>query len=286
MKIKSLYFLWTMAFFLNQSLFGGFSGDTPVKMKDCYKRIDQIKVGDKVICYNLKDACNTEKKVVAKKSRKVKNLICIIAGHRKLITAKKQKFYLPEEKKWKKAKNLRPGDKIQKGLKEAIVVSKTKKIDGKVELFDLSIEEEHNFRVSEDEILAHNFAAGIDIAYLLSLGLWEAAKYLATTIGIAAAYSILDELGLGKLRWFLGFLKEPGKPTETDGVKPPKKWDGKKVKNPNGHGAGYPDNKGNVWVPTGEGGHGGAHWDVQNPKTGKHTNVNPGGGVRGSDNRK
>ncbi|WP_330220957.1 polymorphic toxin type 37 domain-containing protein, partial [Mycobacteroides abscessus] len=37
------------------------------------------------------------------------------------------------------------------------------------------------------------------------------------------------------------------------------------------------DADGNVWVPTGKGGlaHGGPHWDVQDPKTGKHENVPP-----------
>lgn len=36
----------------------------------------------------------------------------------------------------------------------------------------------------------------------------------------------------------------PGMPTEKDGYVPPKKWDGKKVKNPNGRGGwGWPDDK-------------------------------------------
>lgn len=55
----------------------------------------------------------------------------------------------------------------------------------------------------------------------------------------------------------------PGLPTEKDGFVPPKNWDGKKVNSPKGRGYGWPDNKGNVWVPTGPKGHGGPHWDVQ-----------------------
>ena len=73
----------------------------------------------------------------------------------------------------------------------------------------------------------------------------------------------------------------PGQPTAADGYEPPKKWDGKKVKNPNKNGAGWPDKKGDVWVPTGPGGdaHGGPHWDVQTPG-GSYRNVYPGGKVR------
>lgn len=73
----------------------------------------------------------------------------------------------------------------------------------------------------------------------------------------------------------------PGVPTEADGFKPKKNWDGKKVRAPNGQ-YGYPDRKGNVWVPTGpkpSRAHGGPHWDVQHPGGG-HTNVYPGGGTR------
>ena len=72
--------------------------------------------------------------------------------------------------------------------------------------------------------------------------------------------------------WGLSPLGVP--PPET-GYKPPKKWNGKKVKNPNGPGSGYPDENGKVWVPTDHKGTHAPHWDVQNPKTGKHEPVYP-----------
>jgi RHS repeat-associated protein len=69
--------------------------------------------------------------------------------------------------------------------------------------------------------------------------------------------------------------KAPGKPTEADGFRDPKggeDW----VRNPNGKGAGWLDENGEVWVPTGWGGtaHGGPHWDVQSPGGG-YRNVWP-----------
>jgi hypothetical protein len=75
--------------------------------------------------------------------------------------------------------------------------------------------------------------------------------------------------------------KAPGVPTANDGFIPTKNWDGKLVPNPNGKGYGYPDEKGDVWIPTGDGpsAHGGPHWDVQTPG-GKYRNVYPGGRVR------
>ena len=71
----------------------------------------------------------------------------------------------------------------------------------------------------------------------------------------------------------------PGKPGQAEGFKDPKggeSW----VPNPNpGKGGGkngWLDDKGNVWVPTGQGGnaHGGPHWDVQKPGGG-YENVRP-----------
>ena len=80
---------------------------------------------------------------------------------------------------------------------------------------------------------------------------------------------------------YISHRKAPGIPTDKEGYIPPKNWDGKLVKT--GKGYGYPDEKGNVWVPTGLAGslsgttgpaHGGPHWDVQS-KDGKHINIYP-----------
>lgn len=72
----------------------------------------------------------------------------------------------------------------------------------------------------------------------------------------------------------------PGLPRAEDGYTPPKNWDGKKVKHPQTGQWGYPDKKGDVWVPTGVGplAHRGPHWDVID-KNGDHRNVLPGGKV-------
>jgi Flp pilus assembly pilin Flp len=62
---------------------------------------------------------------------------------------------------------------------------------------------------------------------------------------------------------------------------PPKKSHGKPQRTKGSSGIGFEDEHGNVWVwdPRGQ------HWDVQHPKTGKHTNVNPDGSINhGPDN--
>ncbi|MBK8970833.1 MAG: hypothetical protein IPM37_05520 [Hahellaceae bacterium] len=71
---------------------------------------------------------------------------------------------------------------------------------------------------------------------------------------------------------------DPGIPTEADGFKAPKGFDGRKTKKDGQYG--WTDKKGNHWVPTNSGNaHGGPHWDGQKPGGG-YDNVFPGGKVR------
>jgi hypothetical protein len=61
-------------------------------------------------------------------------------------------------------------------------------------------------------------------------------------------------------------VKAPGIPTDKDGFEGKKGWDGhSKVRSPNGNEWGYPDDKGNVWVPNDHNGTHAPHWDVEHP---------------------
>ena len=81
-------------------------------------------------------------------------------------------------------------------------------------------------------------------------------------------------------------FKQANEAQESENLfRPPKRWDGKKVKSRRGYG--YPDENGKIWVPTGpgSGAHGGPHWDVQFPN-GDYDNVMPGGHSRGKGPKK
>lgn len=113
------------------------------------------------------------------------------------------------------------------------------------------------------------YAAGIAVSYAVCRAMGGCQLPLPGTIEIPSPVDICI------------LAREPGVPTEKDGFKPKKNWDGKLVPNPNGPGHGYPDKDGNVWIPTGTGpsAHAGPHWDVQKPGGG-YVNVYPGGKVR------
>lgn len=154
--------------------------------------------------------------------------------------------------------------------------------------------------VQSDDITvsAHN-AVPVVVGFAWTFGI-EAVKFIGASIGVAAVSLFGITIGKkSKLHnktkcWDfsaeanefkqLNDAQAPGKPTENDGYIPPKRWDGKKVKNPNGSGYGWPDHKGNVWVPTGPKAHGGPHWDVQFPD-GEYDNIMPGGHSRRTRNK-
>jgi len=67
-------------------------------------------------------------------------------------------------------------------------------------------------------------------------------------------------------------------PPDHPDYKPPKKGGGKKVRNPNGEGWGWPAKDGGVWMPDPDM-HGGEGWTIQYPGGG-HSHAYPSGGVR------
>ena len=127
-------------------------------------------------------------------------------------------------------------------------------------------------------------APGVDpapalILSLISLGLmYESSRSKPSVLGTRAPSPGADSADVLEIRppkdaKDPNGTKAPGKPGKAEGFRDPKggeRW----VKNPNGKGYGWLDDKGRVWVPTGPAGsngfgpgeaHGGAHWDIQSP---------------------
>jgi len=300
MKSKKGVFL-VVSLFFSQIMFCGFSTETLIRVNDGYVSIGQLEVGDRVICSDLQKNC-LEKKITKKRQCKREDCLCLVIGQVEIITSHNQKFFLADEHVWELAKNLIVGDILLNSNGDGVEVQKIIEL-GKTDLFDITVDLHHNFFVSENELLVHNFAA------VAAVGAAEIIGGIAT--GVAAIAGLKSSSDSGEFavekkkkatkdsgKNVTGESEEesretgaqaPGEPTEKDKFKPKKGWDRKKVKVQKGPlkgKAGYPDKDGNIWVPTGPKGHGGPEWDVQNPKTGKNTNVYPGGKIRGKDNRK
>lgn len=230
-----------------------------------------------------------------------------------------QEFYVPLQENWVPAFKLKQGDMLFSRTRGLIEVRKLIFFEQPLDVYSIEIKKNHNYFVGHYGILTHNmivptifimstgtaFGSGAAAGSALSGCFGPIAAMggaaLGGIIGVVIkkivkknkvpTYDLcfdIDKIKHERNRTFDVKSTEvdphgaqaPGKPTENDGFIPKKNWDGKKVRNPNGRGYGWPDDEGNVWVPSGPNGHGCPHWDVQLPN-GDHRNIVPGGRVRG-----
>lgn len=235
--------------------------------------------------------------------------------HDDVICTPMQEFYLPELNEWVPAYQLEIGNHLLTEKNELIPLKHIEFVKKELTVYAIEVENTHTYFVGRRSVLTHNmFLPPVTLGLSIPFGTGIAGGALggffgpiAITSGFAFGgllgylfntiiqedkiplYSmdLIDTDKLAILHKEKSGLKNagndaqaPGKPTENDGFIPPKRWDGEKVKNPNGPGYGWPDKKGEIWVPTGPNGHGCPHWDVQN-EDGTHRNVVPGGRIRG-----
>ncbi len=305
--MKNMFYFCLISIFITQNITTGFSAETQVNTNGELLTIKQLQVNDYVDSF---DKNRIVKKIMYTQLTKEAYCSIELNNSEKIICSLFQKFYLSDENKWIYAKDLKKGHLLF-SLQENITVKSVRLIDEKAELFDITVEETHNFFITKNGILVHNFVpVVIGISFLFGSGAIEfaGATIGITAMGILACFTVFGDkkhyhpridivsdpknqiqaCSISKNDPHLytsndkNGAQAPGIPTEKDGYHPPKNWDGKKVRHKRGWG--YPDKKGNIWIPSGPNGHGGPHWDVQYPD-GNYDNVVPGGYIRGSNKK-
>ena len=282
-----------LLFYFDRSCAEGFAKGTLVKVPDGYAKIEDIHVGDRVICY---DAQNNfvESAVIDAAHTTINRYVRIALAEEVICAAVDQRIYDEKRDIWISVVSLKNGD-VLSGHALAIEM-----IEESIDVYMLSIAKHHNFLVSKIDLCVHNFfpVALFGISVLFGGG----AEFAGISIGLAGLGGylgyrwhkkneqnefVLSSMAFDKNAEFediynLEDAQAPGMPTEEDGYHPPKKWDGKKKTHPINGKVGWPDKKGKIWVPTGVGpnAHGGPHWDVQHPNGRDYDNVYPGGIIR------
>jgi len=289
---KLLVSFLTIFFAFSQCNAEGFVAGTLVKVPDGYTAIENLCIGDRVICLDNKKR-TVEGVVIYTAKKTVSDYACVRTSHECIHVACDQQFYSAQDDLLIPILSLESSDALTTKICSINFIKES------TDVYLLGVAEHHNFLITREDICVHNFVpvAIVGISLLLGSGTIEIA---GIGFGIAGLGTYFGYRWHKKNKQEHGFVidatffdkhvestnvydtddaQAPGKPTENDGYYPPKRWDGKKVKNPHGHGVGWPDTKGHVWVPTGPKAHRGPHWDVQDPKTGRHRNVLPGGRV-------
>lgn len=162
--------IFTLFFTTYKSIYGeGFIKGTLIKTKQGYIPVEQLKENDSVLTYNYRNKLKLEDKIQKIEKKQYKKAVRIVIDGTMIITAPDHKFFCPLRKgNWIIAQDLHQDDFI---LKNIINLGKIEKIDvinyeKEFEFYNLSMNENHNYFVTEKDIFVHNSAIGKILKYL------------------------------------------------------------------------------------------------------------------------
>lgn len=163
MKKKWLW-LSFLIMFSNTIFAAGFPAGTLVKTTNGYSSIEDIQVGDLVVTCNLQDSCE-EKEVLATNTEQTDSLVQIFVGDVEIKVSGDHLFYVPDEHRWVQAKNLGIGFELLTASHQILLISEVSLLQESQpqSLYDLSIADNHNFYVSDKDILVHNFGFALTL---------------------------------------------------------------------------------------------------------------------------
>ncbi len=151
-------------------LFGeGFIAETLVKMPGGYTAIDKLAKDDLIICYDFKSSCDI-KPIVAISQKLVKSHLKIATDNKAIYVAPKHRFYLPLEKRWVRAQKLEEGQVLLAASNNYVRINDITEIQKEAIVFTLSVKDYHNFCVSKQDIVVHNFAIFVPIITVTTAG--------------------------------------------------------------------------------------------------------------------
>lgn len=134
-----------------------FVAGTKVVTDKGMKSIETIQVGDLVLSHDKKSKADEFNKVLNLKNRTSPNIIKIILEDERTIKSTDNHPYYTkrgENYKWVEAKDLKVGDQLH-STKAPSKIAKIEKLAGD-KVFNFEVENNHNYYVSDSEILVHN----------------------------------------------------------------------------------------------------------------------------------
>lgn len=190
-KINFIYALFLVGASIIQAQ--GFIVGTLVKTPSGYCPIESLSFGDKVISYDLNNSC-VECAIISVNSRVTDSLIELTVGDETILVEDDHQFYLPQRKYWAAASSLEAGDFLLKNCRELVSIDSAARVSEPVKVYDLTVEQYHNFCVTREDILAHNFLPVIVAGVVWTIG-DGVAFYGAAGVGAAIISGIIYNSG-------------------------------------------------------------------------------------------
>lgn len=136
----------------------GFVSGTLVKTSNRSVPIEHLKENDIVVSFDFKTQQLIEGKITKVSKKRVNKFVEIIVNAQRLVVASDHKFFCPFEKNhWVNAQDLKPNHFILKNIKELVRINKITKFDQEVDVYNLTVDNHHNFFISYEDIFVHNW---------------------------------------------------------------------------------------------------------------------------------
>ncbi len=138
----------------------GFVKGTLVKTKDHYKPIEQLNVNDEVLSYKFKSKEIVPSKITQISKYRYENCVKLTINGIDIVCAPDHKFFCPLRKGgWIKAKDLHKNDFVIRNVTDLVRLNDITVIKEEADFYCLSIQDNHNYLISEQDIFVHNNAA-------------------------------------------------------------------------------------------------------------------------------
>lgn len=189
--ILTLFFLLTII----SPLFGeGFSAGTTVATTSGYTKIEDLKIHDSVITYNFEKSTFSENKVTAIEQESVNKIIRFSRENKILDVATDQFFYIPLTQVGVTAQQIKDITELKSAFISFKFFDNVEEIKTASIVYKITIEHDHNFYVSENHFLVHNYPV-YEIFQTLPTAL-EIIKVVATSIVAGGVfYWLFEKIG-------------------------------------------------------------------------------------------
>lgn len=169
--LTKLIKILSILFILNLNILSiGFVSGTLVKTPNGYIPIEQLDSGHTVLTYDFKSKSIVSNEIAKIHKNRAKIIIQISLNNNNIYVSESNRFYcsLDNKSSWISAKKLSENNLLFKFSKEFVKIDKLFKFESsETYVYDLSIKNNHNFFVSENDILVHNEPLSISLGIFL-----------------------------------------------------------------------------------------------------------------------
>lgn len=162
----------------------GLIGSTLVKTDTGHCRIEDLKVGQVVCCYDTKSGKETQSTITYFDKVRLDNHIQVIINDESIRVAPDHKFYISSSDAWIKAQDLKDNAELRQLVDPRI--QDVKEVAEALEVIRISVDGKQNFFISDNNILVHNFVIEGSIMFGMGGGTaftWAIIKPTLTAIG-------------------------------------------------------------------------------------------------------